>query len=186
MRDTATPQLQTTRGSAWLRRRKKLGLRMHPDFYAFHFNIAVHYEDRGDDRLALSHLNRTIDLDPGALEAHQRKVNLLMRLQNLDEALLAVEEFVRYGQADSSVLFSAGMVAGALEKWPLAIERFQQVLSLEPNHRRAHIFLGRSLAGAARYDEARDVLDKAEQLGASLDDVDAARRQLESLERRPR
>jgi tetratricopeptide (TPR) repeat protein len=159
------------------------GLAVYPSFHALHFNIAVHYEDRGDQQRALEHLNRAIELDPGAVEAHQAKVNLLMRMQNLEEALAAVEEFVRFGQADPTVLFSAGMVAGALEKWPLAIERFQQALVLDPKHHRAQIFLGRSLTGAARYDEARTVLDRAEESGANPSDVQAARRHLEILER---
>lgn len=160
----------------------QVGLRTHPNFHAFHFNIAVHYENRGDPDRALEHLDRALSLDPGALEAHQGKVNLLMRAQEFDRALLAVEEFVRYGQADPDVLFSAGMIAGALEEWTLAVERFQQVLMLDPDHRRAHVFLARSLTGAARYDEAHEVLDEADRVGSDPDDVAAARRHLELLE----
>ena len=161
----------------------KLGLEADPDFHLFHFNIAVHYEDLGDDRRALQHLERAIQLDPALLAAQQRRVDLLIRAQRFDDALAALDEQARYAEAAPAALFDTGMVAGALEKWPLAIASFQQALSLDPSLQRGHLFLGRSLAEDGRFDEAREALALADKLGASAKDVAAARLRLDGLER---
>ena len=159
------------------------GLELHPDFHAFHFNIAVLYEDLGDDQLALTHLNRAIELDPGLVEAHRRRIDLLMRREQLHAALMALEEFIRHGPAESGTLLSAGMVAGALEQWPLATERFEQALTLDPSLKRIHLFLGLSLAEAGRFREAKDALRQARRMGVDAADLASARQRLDRLER---
>ena len=82
----------------------------------------------------------------------------------------------------AATLFKNGMVAGTLEKWPIAIERFQQALNLDPRLARAQLFLGRSLAEAHRFDEARDALNKAVQLGVQPEEIASVRQRLDDLE----
>jgi|TARA_B100001964_G_scaffold244821_1_gene328176 superkiller protein 3 len=157
------------------------GLEVHPDFHLLHYNIAVHYENRGEDQLALQHLNRALELHPGLQAARQRKISLLSRGERLEEALAATDAASRYG-ADPGVLFYGGLLAGALERWPLAIERFEQALRLDPAVARTHLFLGRSLAEVGRFDDARRALEQAQQMGAETEDMVAARRRLQYLE----
>ena len=161
----------------------RLGLAAHPDFHAFHYNIAVHHEERGEVDLALQHLDRAIASDPGFSDAHARKVNVLTRAGQLKEALAAVEVFQLLGRADANVLVDAGMLAGALERWPLAIERFRQAVRLDPTHRRGQLFLGRSLGEAGRYEEARVALAEAERLGVAPGEISDALSRLARLER---
>lgn len=158
------------------------GLEIHPDFHLFHFNIAVQYEDMGDDQLALQHLNRALELHPELQAALERKIILLSRSERLQEALAAADAAIRYGKADAGVLFRAGLLAGALERWPQAIARLEEALNLDPGVTRVQLFLGRSLAEAGRFSDARRALDTAEQLGGQTEDMAAARRRLRTLE----
>ena len=50
------------------------GLRLHDDYYLFHFNAGVAYAERGDARTALVHLDRALALQPAFSPAHERKV----------------------------------------------------------------------------------------------------------------
>lgn len=158
------------------------GLEVHADFQLFHFNIAVIYEDRGEDGLALDHLDRALEIAPDLLAAHERKFDLLIRRSRFNEALAAFEDAARYGQAQGGRFLDVGMVAGALERWPLAIEHFEQALALEPQLVRANLFLGLALAQDGRFNAARAALTKADQLGVDPDDIAAARLRLDTLE----
>lgn len=160
----------------------KEGVRQHPDFNQMHFAIAVHYDERGEYGLALDHLNRSIELDPGFIIPYQRKYSILVRMERFAEALEVTEIVKRKDVASYDTMYSAGMVAGALERWPAAIEYFQQALSLDPAQHRAQLFLGRALAEAGRFDDAGTALDEAEQLGSSSQQIRAARARLARLE----
>jgi|TARA_B100000315_G_scaffold245798_1_gene272266 superkiller protein 3 len=158
------------------------GLEVHPDFHLLHYNIAVHYENRGEDQLALQHLNRALELHPELQAALKRKIILLTRNEGFEEALAAADAAIRYGKADPGVLFRAGLLAGALERWPQAIARLEEALSLDPGVARVHLFLGRSLAEVGQFSDARRALETAEKLSGRAEDMAAARRRLRYLE----
>lgn len=158
------------------------GLDVHPDFHLFHFNIAVQYEDMGDHQLALQHLNRALELHPELQAALERKIILLSRSERLQEALAAADAAIRYGKADPGMLFRAGLLAGALERWPQAIARLEEALSLDPAVARVHLYLGRSFAEAGRFSDALRALETAEQLGVPSEDMATARRRLRTLQ----
>lgn len=157
------------------------GLERHPDFHLFHFNIAVQFEERGEPELALAHLDRAIELDSGLIGAYQRKVALLSARGRYSEALATFDAMAEVGQVDAGALFNAGMIAGALERWPVAIERFEQSLVLDPTLARARLFLGRSLAETGRFVEAREAFEAASKMGVSNRDIESAMSRLKVL-----
>jgi tetratricopeptide (TPR) repeat protein len=158
------------------------GLTAFPDHHPFNFNIAVLEEDAGNDEIALRHLDRALAANPGLLAAHERKFAILVRLERFDEALDVLNESAQYGKSSAETYFKAGVVAGALERWPLAIERFQQAIALEPLIDKGELYLGRSLAEAGRFDEAHIALAKADAAGATAADVAAAEARLAALQ----
>ena len=157
------------------------GLRLHDDYYLFHFNAAVAYEERGDTRTALMHLDRALSLQPAFAPAHERKVLVLIGQQRHDDALAAVATALAEGVQTASMMYRAGVVEGSRGRWGNAIGHFQQAVSLAPRLARAHLALARSLAEAGRHDEARGALDDAERLGAASADIASARRRIEAL-----
>ncbi len=157
------------------------GLELYPDFHLFHFNIAVQYEERGELNLALAHLDRAIELDAGLIGAYQRKLALLSRMGRYEEALNAFDAMSTVGQVDAGGHFNAGMMAGALERWPVAIKEFEASLMLDPTLARARLFLGRSLGEAGRIHEAREALMQAATMGVAESDIEAALARLRRL-----
>ena len=157
------------------------GLRLHDDYYLFHFNAAVAYEERGDARTALTHLDRVLALQPAFSPAHERKVLVLIGQQRHEAALAAVETAMAAGAQTASMMYRAGVVEGSRGRWGNAIGHFQEAVRLAPRLARANLALGRSLAEAGRHDEAGGALDDAERLGAASADIASARRRLQAL-----
>lgn len=157
------------------------GLRLHDDFYLFHFNAAVAYEERGDTRTALMHLDRVLALQPAFSPAHESKVLVLIGQNRHDEALAAVDAAAAQGAQTATMLYRAGVVEGSRGRWGQAIDRFRQAVDLAPRLARAHLALARSLAEAGRHDEASGALADAERLGAAAADVASARRRARAL-----
>jgi tetratricopeptide (TPR) repeat protein len=158
-------------------------LETHPDFHLFHFNIAVLKEERGDVAGALSHFDLALELDPTLLAAHERKFSLLLKEERYEEALPIIDARLRYGGANPRTHFDAGLVEGALSRWPQAIEQFDKAVGLDPEFARAHLFRGRSLAEAARFEEAERAFATALDQGANRNDVAVARLRMEDLRR---
>jgi len=157
------------------------GLRLHDDYYLFHFNAGVAYEERGDTRAALEHLDRVLALQPAFAPAHESKVLVLIGERRHDEALAAVNFAVAQGAQTATMLYRAGVVEGSRGRWETAIGHFRQAVGLAPGLARAHLALGRSLAEAGRHDEARTALAAAERLGAESADIASARRRVRAL-----
>ncbi len=157
------------------------GLREHDGYYLLHFNAAAAYEERGDLRAALAHLERTLALQSGFAPAYARKVELLIATQRHDEALAAVDAAADQGAANPELLYRAGVIEGANGRWGKAIDRFRAAAGLAPSFARAHLALGRSLGEAGRLDEAREALAEAERLGVSAADLAGARRRIDAL-----
>ena len=157
------------------------GLRLHDDYYLFHFNAGVAYEERGDARTALVHTDRALALQPAFSPAHESKVRVLIGERRHDDALAAVDAAVAQGAQTATMLYRAGVVEGSRGRWGNAIDRFRQSVDLAPGLARAHLALGRSLAEAGRHDEARSALADAERLGAASADIASARRRVDAL-----
>lgn len=153
-----------------------------PDYPLFHFNVAVMYENRNDTRNALKHFTRALDLDPDMDDAAARRISLLTRMERYEEALQGLDDAAGRAIPEPEARFRAGMLAGALERWPLAITRLRKAVQLEPGNARGHLFLGRSLGEAGQFEEARKAVDEAQALGLSAEVV-AARERINSLER---
>lgn len=156
-------------------------LETYPDFPLFHFTLAVLLEERSDHLGALKHLDQAIALSPSLLAAHERKIGLLLEAQRFEEALPVIDARLSYGNARPQTYFDAGLVAGALTRWPQAIGHFEQALALDPAFARAELFLGRSLAETGQFDQAETALAAAARLGTDPNDIAVAQQRLNDL-----
>lgn len=157
------------------------GLATHPDYALFHFNIASLFEEAGQSASAVEHFARAAELDPGLAAAHERLAMLLMRQGQWEAARESLEAMVPLGGA-ASAFHHAAMIAGSRGHWSGAIELLQRAVELDAAFTRGHVFLGRALAEAGAYAEAREALDRADDLGTHPDDVAAARERVAELE----
>ena len=153
-----------------------------PEYYPLHLNLAGAYEDLGDDDRALRFLDRAIDVHPTFGVAHERKGVVLMRMGRYEEALAALDDATRHDARAPEVFYFAGVIESRYERWPRAIERFQQAIDIDPAFTKAHVHLARSFGGLRRFDDARESLAKADALGTHPLDVRNARAWLTRLE----
>ena len=156
-------------------------LETYPDFPMFHFTLAVLLAERGDNAGALDRLDLALTLDPTLLAAYDRKFDLLRSARRFDEALAVFDVRMSYGNVATQAYFDAGLVAGTLTRWMLAIGYFEQALVLDPEFARAELFLAHSLASAGKFDAADTALANAARLGIDATDVAVARKRLDDL-----
>ena len=158
----------------------KEGIRVHPDYYLFHFNIATLHEDRDQPQLALEHFRRAIELDPGLVAGYERQGLLLVREERYDEAMAVFKAMTPHGESATALYYRA-MIEGARAQWPAAVASLRKAVRLDPALAKGHVFLGRSLAETGRLDEARAALERAAALGTHPREVAAARARLAEL-----
>ena len=153
-----------------------------PEYYPLHLNLAGAYEDLGDHERALRFLDRAIDVHPTFGVAHERKGVVLMRMGRYEEALAALDDATRHDARAPEVFYFAGVIESRYERWPRAIERFQQAIDIDPAFTKAHVHLARSFGELRRFDDARESLANADALGTHPLDVRNARAWLTRLE----
>ena len=159
----------------------RTGLETHPDYPLFHFNVASLLEDLGRPSAAIEHFTRAAELDPPLVAAFERKGLLLTREGRHSEAVATFEALVPFGEA-TEAFHHAAMIAGSLGRWASAIDLLEHAVRLDPEFTTGHVFLARALAETGRFDEAREVLSRAAELGTHPDDVASAGERLAALE----
>jgi len=158
------------------------GVDASPDNFRFQNVFAGVYQSEGDARRAMTHLRRSVELHPAQVWPYERMARLLMDEGNYDEALAAVDEALRYGAEDQERLYyTAGLLEGVRERWPEAIDRFEQATALDASYTMAYIHLGRCLAEVGRLEEARDALAWAKRLDTHPAELASAERRLINL-----
>ena len=160
------------------------GLTMNPDYYRFHNVLASLRFHQGDEGAALAHLERSVAANPVQAWPYQQMATIYMSQARYDDALDAFDSALQHGvENPERILHTAGMIEGARERWQQAIARFERATVLHPAYTKAFIYLGRSLAEAHRFKEARAALAWAEQLNTHPDDLRSANVRLAALER---
>ena len=152
------------------------------DHFRYHNVIAsLHYE-QGDLERAIDHLRRSVELVPKQTWPYERLGAFLMRREQYDEALAAFDKALEYGiEEPEKLLYTTGLLEGMAERWDGAVERLQRAVDLHAAFTKAYVALGRSLAEAGAFEEARDALEWAELLGTHPDEVASAYRRLDAL-----
>ena len=161
----------------------KNGLEQHPDNPRFHLHLATIAEKRGDQEAHQRHLERTRELDPNNAAVHERLGLLATRQQRLDDAIAHLTDAFRLGaQNPVKVLHTIGLIQGARERWADAIEQFQRAVAIDESFTIGFIYLGRCLAEARRFEEAREALSWAERLGTHPDELASAHIRMADLQ----
>ncbi len=159
------------------------GFERHPEYYYFHVNVAGLYREQGKIDDALRHLQRAIEINPNQAEGHEQLGRMLLLQGHYDEALASLEKAINHGVNDPvAALHSGGLIEGSRENWNAAIHYFERAVEIDVSFTMGHIYLGRCLAEAKRFDEAKRVLDWAEKLGTHPSELASARMRVSVLE----
>ena len=158
-------------------------LETHPDYYRFHRHLAQAYKKKGDRERLRHHLEVVVSSNPADAWAYEQLGLLATQEGRHDDALAAFDEAIKQGAENPVVvLHASAMIEGARERWPEAIERFERAVAIDESFTIGFIYLGRSLAEAGRFDEARDALAWAERLDTNPEELASARTRLRDLE----
>ena len=158
------------------------GMALSPDNYRYHNVFAGIYHSQGDAGRTMEHLRHSVDLHPVQVWPYERMARLLMDQGEYSASLAAVDEAILYGaEGQPQLYYTAGLLEGVRERWPEAIERFEQATALDASFTMAYIHLGRCLAEVGRLDEAREALAWARRLDTHPPELESAERRLDDL-----
>ena len=158
------------------------GVAVHPGYVRFHTYFAHVYLMRGENDLAEEHLHLVVEREPTNAWAHERLGNLASKAERHDEALAAYDLALKHGSENAvQVLHQAGLIEGMNERWPDAIDRFRKAVAIDASYAIGHIYLGRCLAEAGRFEEAEAALAWAERIGTHPKELASARQRIADL-----
>jgi tetratricopeptide (TPR) repeat protein len=158
------------------------GLAINPEFIPFHITIANFYRQQRDLERALTHLERAVELNPARGYAHEQRGRVLFGLHRYEEAKVAFETALQYEPEQRTTLLYLGLAEFELGNWRPAVDRFEQVVRLEPGFAPGHMFLARSLAEIGLIDEARAAQRNARRYGANPAELRVTEVRLRELE----
>lgn len=161
----------------------KTALAANPSYHRFHRHLATVYRKRGDHKRMRRHLMLLLAANDKDAWAHEQIGHLATQEGQHDDAVAAYDRALRHGAASPANLHhAAGLIEGVRERWDAAIARFEKVVAIDESFTIGHIYLGRCLAEAGRFDEARESLAWAEKLGTHPTELADARARLRNLE----
>ncbi|MDE0190913.1 MAG: tetratricopeptide repeat protein [Gammaproteobacteria bacterium] len=162
----------------------RAALEKHPDYYRFHRHLAQAYKKKGNRERLRHHLEQAVAANPTDAWAHEQLGLLATQEGRHDDALAAFDEAIKQGAENPVVvLHTSAMIEGARERWPEAIDRFERAVAIDESFTIGFIYLGRSLAEAGRFEEAREALAWAERLDTNPVELASARTRLRDLEK---
>lgn len=106
--------------------------------------------------------------------AHHWYANLLAAGGRFDEARASLERARTLDPLSPAVLTNAGVISYHAREWDRAREELEAVIARSPTFALAHLFLGLTLDGAGRFDDAVSALRAAVQFSGSSVEARAA------------
>jgi TolB-like protein/DNA-binding winged helix-turn-helix (wHTH) protein/Tfp pilus assembly protein PilF len=110
---------------------------------------------------------RALELDPGSLDAHIYRGQLLMMLGRNDEAISEGRTAVRLDPLSSATQAAMGLFLRFAGQYEQAVPYLQRAVELEPRSIQANMRLGRVYAKLGRYDEALSQFKRVQELAPS-------------------
>jgi TolB-like protein/DNA-binding winged helix-turn-helix (wHTH) protein/Tfp pilus assembly protein PilF len=112
---------------------------------------------------------RALELDPGNLDAHIYRGQLLMMLGRNDEAIREGHTAVQLDPFSSASQAALGLFLRFAGRYGEAIAYLQRAVELEPRSIQANMRLGRVYAKLGRYDEALIQFQRVQELAPTAD-----------------
>jgi len=141
----------------------KQALEADPSHAGAHNNLGVTYERRGHEG-AQAEFERAIELQPDFTQARFNRARLLMRKEQVAEAVAELRRTLQFDPDHVGALNMLGMALGRQQKFVEAQTYLERAVRLDPNHAEAHSNLGAAYAGQGRLQEAVTQFEAALQI----------------------
>jgi len=161
-------------------------IRVNPDSWLAHYNLAVSLKAQGRLQEELAHLEETVRLRPDHAKAHNNLAISLLEAGRPAEALSHAEQAVRIEPDRPESLVNLGIVLSRSGRLAEAVGPLERAVQFQPDLAEAHYNLGLTLASLGRLPEAISAFEQ--KLRLNPDDADARFRLARALVRsdRPR
>ena len=135
------------------------------------------FRSDGDLAQALRHVERAIVISPALGAAHALRGRCLIDAGRLDEARASIEAAMRHDPRNPRVFFTAGVLGALSRDWPVAVERLERAVRLDPSMAAGWVGLAGARVETGDLAGAGVALERARAL-------DPGNRQLADVERR--
>lgn len=129
-----------------------------PDEFRWAYYLAYLADTSGRTRLALERYEHARTLKPGYKALTVRLGNVLLDLNELEQAQTAFEEVAETTGLEAAALYGLGQIALLQREYDTAIEDFSRALVYDPAASRIHYPLAQALRATQRNDEAKSQL----------------------------
>ncbi len=126
-----------------------------------HYNMAVQLDLAGNNREAIRFYRRTLDLNPGDIDAHMNLAELLARINRLKEAEHQYELALQFDEAPRELHFVLANVYARLGRTKEAIRYYQNAIHAMPELVPAYLNLGVALQQEGFTEKAIAALQQA-------------------------
>jgi protein O-mannosyl-transferase len=142
-----------------------------PDNVRAHYNLATALTTNGKLNEAVTHFNRTIELDPKHVEAHRNLGSVLAAQGKIEEG---IEHFRSALEIDPDHIWVRNNWAAALiheERLEEAIKLYKEVVAINSEIAETHFALGSNLAKLGRYEEGLQHLKEVLRLDPNFENL---------------
>jgi tetratricopeptide (TPR) repeat protein len=143
----------------------KTTLRLNPDSWLAHNNIAAINLERGNADEALSHYQKAAQINPRSVEAQFNLGNIFLRKGRADDAITQYQTAVKINPRYAAAQFNLGAALAQKGRLDDAIAQYQKALQTNPGDARGHLNLALTLLEKGRTSEVAPHFQKALELG---------------------
>lgn len=118
-------------------------------------------KEKGDQEMALVHLNKALELNPeGEVDAYINRSTLYRNIGNFTKALSDAQKAVSIKNTNFAVYNNLGNTYLAMKNFDLALSNFEKVLELSPNNPMGLANVGAALYEKKEYEKSIQYYDK--------------------------
>lgn len=136
-----------------------------------HFNTALCYFYRGNDKLAEAHFRRTRRIDPYFPKINESLGELLLRREAISESIHVLRRAISSDPYSWIGHYLLGVAYTRLRDWKGAYDEFVSAVEMDPNEPSGWQMCGEVLLSLRKLDEAEQYLRKALELNPHLSDA---------------
>lgn len=122
----------------------------------YHFQLASCHVADGDQPVAIRHLERAVELDPGHTGALFQLAHANDLAGNDEEAISYYERCFNQPPLHVGMLMNLGVLYEDNGKFDKAVDCYRRILSADPNHEQARLFLRDAQASVTMYYSPED------------------------------
>ena len=146
----------------------KHALKINPDSWTSHNNLASAYESERRFDKAISHYSKAIKIKPDYAEAHYNLGITLEKQGRNTEAITHYSEALKINPNYAEAHYNMGIVLEKTGRLEQAITQYSNTIKIKPSHTKAYINLGTVLEKQKKYQKALNHYFKALQINPNL------------------